>query len=73
MASVVEIEKLAFELPDSQRAMLAAHLLRSLPSVLHEEDEGLAEALLRDAELDADPDMGISLDQLDQRIATRSA
>ena len=73
MASVVEIEKLAFALPDSQRAMLAAHLLRSLPSVLHEEDEGLAEALLRDAELDADPSWGISLEQLDQRIATRPA
>ena len=73
MASVVEIEKLAFALPDSQRAMLAAHLLRSLPSVLHEKDEGLAEALLRDAELDADPSWGISLEQLDQRIATRPA
>jgi hypothetical protein len=73
MASVVEIEKLAFELPDSQRAMLAAHLLRSLPSVLHEEDKGLAEALLRDAELAADPNWGISLEQLDQRVATRPA
>ena len=68
MATIAEVEKLAFDLPDSDRALLAAHLLRSLPSVLHDEDEGLAEALRRDAELDANPEAGISLDQLDQRI-----
>ena len=59
MATITEVEKLAFDLPDSQRAVLAAHLLRSLPSVLHDDDEGIAEALRRDAELDANLDMGI--------------
>jgi hypothetical protein len=54
MTTMAEVEKLAFDLPDSERAILAAHLLRSLPSVLH--DEGVAEALRRDAELDADPE-----------------
>ena len=71
MVTITEIEKLAFDLPDSQRAVLAAHLLRSLPSVLHDADEGIAEALRRDAEFDANPDMGITLEQLDQQIRAR--
>ncbi len=71
MATIAEVEKLAFDLPDSDRAVLAAHLLRSLPSVLHDEDEGVAEALRRDAELDANPQMGMTLEQLDQQVRVR--
>ncbi len=52
MSTLLEVEKLAFDLPESQRATLAAHLLESLPPVLHDEDAGLAEALLQDRELD---------------------
>ena len=73
MSGITEVEKLAFNLPDAERAILAAHLLRSLPSVLHDEDEGIVEALRRDAEFDANPEMGITLEQLDQRIAARRA
>ena len=73
MSAITEVERLAFNLPDAERAILAAHLLRSLPSVLHDEDEGIAEALRRDAEFDANPEMGITLEQLDQRIAARRA
>ena len=71
MSTIAEVEKLALDLPVSQRAVLAAHLLRSLPPVLHDEDEGIAEALRRDAEFDVNPDMGISLEQLDQQIGAR--
>ena len=71
MFTITEVEKFAFDLPETQRAVLAAHLLRSLPSVLHDEDDGIAEALRRDAEFDANPDMGISLEQLDQQIDAR--
>jgi len=71
MPSISEIEELALKLPESQRAVLAAHLLGSLPSVLHDEDEGIAEALRRDADLDANPSLGISLEQLDQKIERR--
>ena len=71
MSTIAEVEKLALDLPDSQRAVLAAHLLQSLPPVLHDEDGGIAEALRRDAEFDANPDLGISLEQLDQQIAAR--
>ena len=71
MATINEVEKLAFDLPDSDRAVLAAHLLRSLPSVLDDNDEGIAEALRRDAEFDANPDLGITLEQLDRQIRDR--
>jgi putative addiction module component (TIGR02574 family) len=71
MTTITEVEKLAFDLPDSDRAVLASHLLRSLPSVLHDEDEGVAEALRRDAELDATPNAAITLEQLDQQVRDR--
>lgn len=71
MATIAEVEQLAFDLPDSDRAVLATHLLRSLPAVLHDDDDGMAEALRRDAELEADPGLGITLDQLDQRVRDR--
>lgn len=71
MSTFAEVKRLAFDLPDSQRAVLAAHLLRSLPSVLHEDHEGIAKALRRDAELDVDPDIGITLEQLDREISAR--
>ncbi len=71
MATIADVEKLAFDLPEAERAVLASHLLRSLPSVLHDDDDGVAEALRRDAELDAHPEAGITLEQLDQRIAER--
>ena len=71
MATIDEIKKLAQDLSDNDRAVLAAHLLGSLPPVLHDEDEGIAEALRRDAELEAKPSVGLSLDQLDQKIERR--
>jgi putative addiction module component (TIGR02574 family) len=71
MATIAEIEKLALGLPESDRAILAAHLLGSLPSILHDEDEGIAEALRRDADFEANLSAGISLEELDQRIQRR--
>ena len=71
MATITEVAKLALDLSENQRAVLAAHLLESLPSVLHDEDEGMAEALRRDADLEANPTSGISLEHLDQKIERR--
>jgi hypothetical protein len=71
MATIIEIEKLALDLPERQRATLAANLLESLPAILSDADEGIAEALRRDAELDANPDQAISLAQLDSHIQDR--
>ena len=71
MATIIEIEKLALNLSANERAVLAAHLLGSLPPVLHDKDEGIAEALRRDAQLEANPSTSLSLEQLDQKIARR--
>jgi putative addiction module component (TIGR02574 family) len=71
MADIFEVEKLALDLPELERAKLAANLLDSLPGVLSEEDEGVAEALRRDAEMDADPGQAITLAQLDSQIQNR--
>jgi len=71
MATIIEVEKLALDLPERQRATLAANLLESLPAILSDEDEGIAEALRRDTDLDANPDRAISLEQLDSQIQGR--
>jgi hypothetical protein len=71
MATINEVEKLAFDLSESQRAVLAAHLLDSDPPVLRDEDEGLAEAQRRDADLEANPSLGVSIEQLDREVASR--
>ena len=71
MITPEEVEKLALELPEEQRAALAAHILDSLPPLLSEEDEGIAEALRRDAEMSSDPTIGIPLQDFDRRIRQR--
>jgi len=71
MATIVEIEKLALALPEKERAALAANLLESLPGILFDEDEGVAEALRRDAEIEANPGQAISLAQLNAQIQSR--
>lgn len=71
MATIFEVEKLALDLPEQDRAKLAADLLDSLPGVLFDEDEGIAEALRRDAEIESDPKQAISLAQLDSQIQNR--
>ena len=71
MPPVAELEKYAMELPERQRAILAAHILHSLPAPLKDEDEGLAEALLRDAEMDQDSSLGLSIESFGQKIQAR--
>lgn len=63
MATLAEIESLAFKLPESQRARLAADLLDSLPGVLVDDDEGLAESLRRSEEMDTEPEACLSHDE----------
>lgn len=71
MSTIAEVEKLAFGLPEKDRAQLAMHLLRSLSPVLEVEDEGIAEAMCRDVELEARPEAGMTLQMLDERIRDR--
>lgn len=63
MVTLAELEQQAMQLPEDQRAVLAAHLLDSLPAILHDDDAGLAEAVRRDAELDNDPSAGMTLEE----------
>ncbi len=65
---LAEIRTSAMELPDSDRAVLAAELLVSLPAVLVDEDDGIAEAMRRSRELDADPSMGCTWDEIKQSL-----
>jgi len=63
MVTFAEIESLAFRLPESDRAKLAADLLGSLRGVLDDEDEGVAEALRRSQEMDRDPSVCLTHDE----------
>jgi putative addiction module component (TIGR02574 family) len=63
MSMLADLEEQAMQLPENQRAALAAHLLDSLPAILHDDDAGVAEAMRRDAELDRDPSAGMSMEE----------
>ena len=63
--SVEQIAAEALLLPEKERAGFASRLLRSLPPVAFDDDEGVAEALRRDAELNADPTKAMSLRDMD--------
>ena len=71
MSTILEIEKLALGLSERERAALAANLLDSLPPILSDGDQGVAEAQRRDAEIEADPSQSISLAELDSQIQGR--
>lgn len=66
MVTLPEIEQTAMKLTDRERGTLAEHLLESLPAVLRDEDDGVAEAVRRDVELDEDPEAGITLQEFRQ-------
>lgn len=68
MEQLDEIELQMMKLPDAARAVLTAHLLDSLPAVLSEPDEGLAEALRRDADLSSNPGAAMTLDQIREAV-----
>jgi len=68
MEKLSDFEIEIMKLPDGSRAVLAAHLLDSLPAVLSEADEGIAEALRRDADLSNNPGAAMSLDELREAV-----
>jgi hypothetical protein len=63
-----ELQKHAMELPDSDRAILAADLLVSLPALLVDEDDGMAEARRRSKEFDEDPSIALSWEELKKSL-----
>lgn len=62
-----DVEKLAFSLSENERAKLADSLIASLPEDFID-DEEIEEAMRRDREMDENPLIGISLEELDRRI-----
>jgi putative addiction module component (TIGR02574 family) len=68
MQTLSNIEQEAMKLPESSRASLASRLLDSLPAILSDDDDGVAEALRRDAEMDSDPAAGVSLEELRRAV-----
>lgn len=56
-------------MPEFQRAALASTLLATLPPVLDDADDGVAEALRRDADRDADPAAGMSAPEFRTAVA----
>jgi hypothetical protein len=71
MMTLTEVESLAFELPEQQRAMLASRILDTLPPLFADSDDGVTEAERRDSEMNADPSQGINQEQFDRLIAQR--
>lgn len=61
VVAVEEVEKLAFELTEKERAKLAGKLLDSLPSPFDDdEDDGVEESLRRSREMDENPEMSLT-------------
>lgn len=71
METISKVEELAFQLSVSERAMLASKLLCSLPEFMRDEDDGYAEAEKRHQEFLANPEIGITPEELRRRIAER--
>jgi len=46
-------------------------MLHSLPALFADPDDGLGEALRRDAELEANPSVGVALEEFDAKISQR--
>ena len=69
MSVIAEAEELALSLPAKERGELIAKLIRSLPGPsIDDDDDGIEEALRRSDELKQNPELGISIEELDRRI-----
>ena len=72
MSVITEAEQIALSLPAKERGELIAKLLRSLPGpFIEDDDDGIDEALRRSDELKKNPQMGISIEELDRRMHER--
>jgi len=72
MSVIAETEELALSLSASDRAKLAEKLIASLPGpFIEDDDDGIEEAMRRSREMDENPEMAISLEELDELIQKR--
>lgn len=68
MTTLSQLEAQIMTLPDGTRANLASFILQSLPAVCVDDDDGDAEALRRDAEMDNDPSASLTLDEFKRAV-----
>ncbi len=72
MSVVAEAEELALSLSVRERGELITKLLRSLPAYESDDvEDSMSVALQRREELKRNPEIGISLDELDRRMKER--
>jgi len=72
MSVVTELEEKAMSLTKMERGQLASRLIASLGSPFEDnDDDGIDEALRRSDELKNNPELGISIEDLDRRINER--
>jgi putative addiction module component len=69
--SVDQIACEALRLTEQERFDLASRLLLSLPPVATDDDDGVSEALRRDAELENDPSQAMTLRDMDSHVKQR--
>ncbi len=68
MTRLQELKRQVMNLTDGERAALASDLLHTLPAVLSDDDEGVAEALRREADLVEDRATGIEWKDLKREL-----
>ena len=68
MTKLRQLETASLALSDADRATLASRLLATLPAVLSDPDQGVAEARRRDRELDQNPAAGLTWAQLKRKL-----
>lgn len=71
MVTITHVEKLALDLPQSERVKLIAYLLDTLPPVLSDEDDGVSEALRRDEGMNAEACRGLSFEEFEAKVRAR--
>ncbi|MEY3898166.1 MAG: hypothetical protein RLZZ214_3687 [Verrucomicrobiota bacterium] len=68
MNTLAQLEAQIMTLPDRDRAELASYILKSLPAIYVEDDDGDAEAMRRDAEMDNDPSASLTLEEFKRAV-----
>jgi putative addiction module component (TIGR02574 family) len=64
MSKLSDIYSQVLDLPEDQRASLASDILDTLPANLSDNDDGLAEARRRSKQMDEDPSIGMTWEQI---------
>jgi len=67
--SIDDIQAAVMQLTEDQRARLAGELRTSLPAILVDDDDGIAEARRRSKELEDDPSAGCSWEDIKRNLS----